>query len=204
MRTFTPDEIDKMTSKEVRTIYKQYKKNANKRITNLAKRGYYVRNNSPFYGGFNAELRLTADPRNAFKFPDARNLTDYGTREMLAEVSRWLRDPAHTVRGEKRQREFMIGQLQKRGVTNINNKNFYEFTEFMEAIREQYGGTAYDSGDAADVWNNAQRIGIKNDDLIRHYNSYADNLEKLSRLKPARTERGATYQEVIKKIKRIK
>lgn len=183
-KIFLPLQIKDMTDKAVREAYTQQRAMANKRIARLEKANLGTGKQS--------------------SFPTLRGMTDEQARAALAEVSRWNRDPRHTVRGERRFVDKEIDILKNRyGYDWIDESNFYQFTDFMDDMREKYGAKAFDSGDAADVFNNAQKIGISNDELKEHFEYYLEHNDTLERMRPARSEWGASFEGMKDKIRKI-
>lgn len=180
---FFPFQIGNMTGKDIKAAYSRLRSIANKRMARLE----------------NANLNREPGKR----FPSVRSLDEEGLRTQLAEVSRYVRDDTHTVRGAKVRRAETIEALRARGITNVDESNYLEYTEFMDAVVDEYGAKAYDSGDANDVFSAAQRIGIPTDLLKENIDYFFNNQKALSKMKPVRSEQGATLQALSRKIKRL-
>lgn len=182
---YFPFQIHDMQPADIRSAYIKLRKAANQRLTRMEKAGLGT--------------------KGAWRFPKVKDLSEKQMAKQLAEASRYMRDPRHTVPGE---RKFMRDELRilhkEYGYNWINESNFYDFTDFMDDLREQYGSKAFDSGDAADVFNNSQKIGIDPEVVKENFNYFAEHLAELKRMRPARTEKGATLPEVERKIKRLK
>lgn len=181
---YFPFQIRDMGVKAVQHAYAKMRKAANQRLTRMERAGLGT------YG--------------SWRFPKVRDLNEKQMREALAEASRYMRDPRHTVPGE---RKFMQEELRKLredyGYDWINESNFYAFVDFMDDLREQYGNKAFDSGDAADVFNNSQKIGIDPKVVKENFDYFAEHLSELKRMKPARGDKGATLPEIKRKIRRL-
>lgn len=182
---YFPFQIRDMDKGDVRHAYAKIRKAANQRLTRMERAGLGT--------------------KGSWRFPKVKDLSEKEMREALAEASRYMRDPRHTVPGE---RKFMQDELRKLredyGYDWINENNFYEFVDFMDDLREQYGNKAFDSGDAADVFNNSQKIGIDPKVVKENFDYFAEHLSELERMKPARSEKGATLPEIKRKIRRLK
>lgn len=181
---YFPFQIREMSAKAVRSAYVKMRKAANQRLTRMERAGLGT--------------------KGSYRFPKVRDLSEDQMRKELADASRYMRDPRHTVPVE---RKFMRDELQrlhkKYGFNWINESNFYDFVDFMDDLREQYGNKAFDSGDAADVFNNSQKIGIDPEVVKEKFNYFAEHLVALKRMRPARTQKGATLPEVERKIRRL-
>ena len=112
-----PFQIAKMGIKEAKEAYSALRGVANKRLGRLEKAGLGT------YG--------------SYRFPRIKDLTENQIRQELAEASRYLRDPRHTVRGERGYIRREIEQLRDQGYDFITESNFYEFTEYMEDLQSK-------------------------------------------------------------------
>lgn len=183
-KLYFPFQIHDMQPADIRSAYIKLRKAANQRLTRMERAGLGT--------------------KGSWRFPKVKDLSEKQMEKALAEASRYMRDPRHTVPGE---RKFMRDELQKLheeyGYDWINESNFYDFVDFMDDLREQYGNKAFDSGDAADVFNNSQKIGIDPEIVKENFDYFAENLSALERMKPARSAGGATLPAIKRKIKRL-
>lgn len=182
-KLYFPFQIRDMQPADIRSAYVKMRKAANQRLTRMEKAGLGT--------------------MGSYRFPKVRDLTESQMAAELAEASRYMRDPRHTVPGERRFMKDELDKLHDMGYDWINESNFYEFTDFMDDLREQYGNKAFDSGDAADVFNNAQKIGIDPDVVKENFDYFAEHLSEMERMKPARSAAGATLPAVKRKIARL-
>lgn len=183
MKIFFPFQIVNMSKEQVEQAYSALRGVANKRLGRLEQQNL---------GTF-----------GSYRFPKVKDLTENQLRRELAEVSRYVRDPRHTVRGEKQYMKREIQNLRDQGYDWINESNFYQFTDFMDDMREQYGAKAFDSGDAADVFSNAQKIGIDPETVKENFEYFAEHLAEMERMKPARSAWGASFEGVKQKIGKL-
>lgn len=183
-KLYFPFQIHDMQPADIRAAYIKLRKAANQRLTRMERAGLGT--------------------KGSWRFPKVKDLSEKQMAEQLAKASRYMRDPRHTVPGE---RKFMRDELQKLheeyGYDWINESNFYDFVDFMDDLREQYGNKAFDSGDAADVYNNSQKIGIDPEIVKENFDYFAENLSALERMKPVRSAGGATLSAIKRKIKRL-
>ena len=182
MKIFTPLDIKGMADSAVREAYASLRGVAQKRVGRMAAQGL---------------------GRDLPTFPTTRGLSNEEARQQLAEVSRWIRDPRHTVKGYKRQRAYNLERFHEKGYDWIDESNYEDFIRYMEELREEYGSKVFDSGDAVDVYNNAQRIGIPTDTIKKNFNYFAQHLEDLDRMRPVRSEKGATMGAIRDKIRKL-
>lgn len=180
---YFPFEINKMSASAVKSAYSNLRSIANKRLSRLESAGL---------GTF-----------GSYRFPKVRELNEDQLRRELAEASRYVRDPWHTVRGARSYMNREIKSLHKQGYDWIDESNFREFTEYMDDLRDQYGSKAFDSGDAADVFSNGQKIGIDTDTLKENFEYFAEHLGELKRMRPARSAWGSSFEGVKQKIGKL-
>ena len=206
MKIYTPRDIDAMNIYEVRQTYAQMRKAANKRIRNIAKHGTITPKTSSRKGKSTptSGVRFSdAVPGSElYQFPAASTLSNEQVRAALADISMWIRDPAHTVKGEAREREFRLSLLQDK-YPFVTNENFYQFTNFMEDLRQQYSDKVFDSSAAADVFDNAQRINLPLDVVKKNFDYYAEHLKELQDMKPIRSKSGMTHAGMKAKIRKL-
>lgn len=182
-KIYLPAQIRNMLPKAVRAAYTQQRAMANKRIARLEKVGLGTGKQKPF--------------------PTLRGMSDEEARAALADVSRWNRDIRHTVRGERSFIQREIESFKNMGYDFINESNFYAFTDYMDDLRDKYGSKAFDSGDAVDVFNNAQKIGIDPDVLKENFAYFVEHQDALERMRPARSKWGASFEGMKDKIRKI-
>jgi hypothetical protein len=108
------------------------------------------------------------------------------------------------VRGYKRNRDALLDTFHQQGLDYVNENNFEDFIQYMDELREEYGSKVFDSGDAADVYNNAQRIGIPTETVKKNFNYFAEHLEEMDRMRPVRSAKGATMGAIKNKIRNLK
>ena len=202
MKIYKPKDIDTMNIYEVRSAYQSMRKSINKRIGNLEKRGIYTSH----HGKYNktSGIRFTTDEKKGgYRFPAASDLSNEELRIALADISLWARDPAHTVRGEKRQREFIKQQFYEKGYTFINDSNFYDVLDYMDRQREIYGDKVFDSSAALDIYEVSERIGVDPDVLAEDYDYFKKHADALDKMQPVRSEWGASWAGIKDKVRKI-
>lgn len=183
MKIYLPTDIDAMPGQAVKEAFQHLKGVANKRIGRMQARGLGA-----------PDLK---------KFGSMRGMSEERMRYELAEVSRWLRDERHTVRGYIKRRAEQLDAFHEKGYDFVNEKNYEDFVAYMEELREQYGSKVFDSGAAADVYNQGQRIGVPTETLKKNFDYFAEHLDQLDDMKPVRSSKGATMPAMRQKIKRL-
>jgi len=189
---YLPHEIETMDPGEIRKAYSRLRKQANRRLANLEKNDL---------GGY-----------GSFRYGRLDQMFEDDVAQELAEVSRFLRDPRHTVRGAKQWRSEMLESLHenKGGVfDDINESNFQDWVEYMDHLRDKYGNKLFDSGDATEVFIEAERLNLPDTIIRNHFNMFRKNLDTIRDIdsitnakKPGATVRFTDFKNAIKKAKR--
>ena len=189
MKIYLPHQIEAMSEGAIRKAYSALRKIANKRLTNLEKNNL---------GGF-----------GSFRYGKLEQIHPEDVAQELAEVSRFLRDPRHTVRGAKAYRKNVIDVLHdKPGFEDINEANFREWTSYMDYLREKYGNKLFDSGDATDVFIEAERLNLPKSIIENHYTMFKNNIDVVQNIdsitnakKPGAPIRFTDFKNAIEKAK---
>lgn len=183
MKIYTPNQIDAMSGQAVKEAFQHLKSVANKRIGRMQAQGL--------------------GRPGMKKFGSMRGMSEEQMRQGLAEVSRWIREPSHTVGGYKSQRAAMLDAFHEKGFDFVNEENYEDFIDFMEDLREEYGAKVFDSGAAADVFSNTQRIGIPPETVKKNFDYFANHMDELDRMKPIRSAKGGTMRAIKDKIRKL-
>lgn len=182
MRLFTPIQIEQLSNRQVRKEYSQLRSIANKRLQRLQAAGL---------GG-----------RGDYRFPVMKGRDINQIAADLADVSRFLRDPRTTVKGENKFVEHELKELHERGYSWVDRSNFYDFTRFMEDMRAKYEGKYFDSGQALDVYNEGQRLNIPSDVLKRNFDYFAENIKAMEKVQPIKTNKTIKFWDIKRKMRR--
>lgn len=192
-KTYRPNEARQLSDRELRREYARLRRVANKRLANLEKR----------------DLGTWGERR----FGSARGMSSEYVEAALLEVSRYLRDPRHTVKGEMEFRDSVLSELHKSGYNFINEDNFYDFTKYMDKLRTQYSEKVFDSNDAVQVFNNMERLKIDPELLKDKIGTDIDkdkidylmqNAHKLEQVKLLRKTQRISFEDLQRRIDRIK
>lgn len=191
-QVYLPHEIEAMTPAEIRKAYSRLRKIANKRLANLEKNEL---------GGF-----------GSFRYGRLDQLYSDDVGEELAEISLFLRDPRHTVRGAKAWKRDVLDSLHanKGGIfDDINESNFQDWVKYMDHLRERYGNKLFDSGDATEVFLEAERLNLPDNIIKNHFNMFRENLESIRDIdtitnakQPGKAIRFKDFKAAIEKAKR--
>ena len=178
---YTPKEIAKMKSGDIRKEYSRLRSIANKRVMRKWKAG----------------LSGTDYPGDQL-FPSIKQISGFSgeyaveyMKSMLAEVSRFLQNPMSTLTGTRKHIKHIRAVLSDMGYGELvdTDEKFMKFTKFMDAMREVYGDLLFDSGDALDVLQQTERLNIPIERVADYYEEFLTNLEALENMPTPRTSK---------------
>lgn len=177
-----PAEIRKLSNKDLRRTYSRYRSIANARIKRLDAAGL---------------------GRRTKLFKKISEMSNDEIERELADASNWLRNDRTTVSGERKFIAQEIKDLQDRGYDFINQNNIYDFIDFMEEHRLTVGKKMHESNDAVDVFNEGQRLKIPPEVLKKHFDYFSDNIDKMEKVKPIKTDRAISFSDIKRKMNRL-
>lgn len=161
-KLFSPYQIHKMASGAINKAYSELRSIANKRLQRMEAQGLGVR------------------AREGFRFPTIKQLQESSKDTVsaaLADVSRWLSQPQSTIRGERKKIAEFRESMADMGYSDLTTTldDTYRLMQYLEDLREQYSNDLYDSGDALDVYQHAQDLGISPEVFEKNMNLFYEN-----------------------------
>lgn len=161
-KLFKPYQIHKMGSGDINKAYSALRSIANKRLQRMQALGLGVR------------------AREGFRFPTIKQIQESSKDTVsaaLADVSRWLSQPQSTIRGERRKIAEFRESMADMGYSDLTATldDTYRLMQYLEDLREQYSNDLYDSGDALDVYQHAQDLGISPEVFEKNMNLFYEN-----------------------------
>ena len=186
MAVLTPLKIASMGMSEAKKAYSSLRSIANKRLARLEGAGLGT------YG--------------SFRFAKISELSTGDLYANLADVSRFVNDSRTTVRGQRKYISNMIDNFNQMGYSYIDESNVYDFIDYMDDLRSKYTDKLFDSGDAVDIYNEAQRLNIPSETLKKHFEYFEENLETMEDIAPVKKRGGkqVTFTDIKRKIERYK
>ena len=119
----------------------------------------------------------------------------------LNQVYRFLKSNRSTVRGNQIFRAKTIRTLHKAGYTEINKRNLYAFGEYMDKMRNMNIDSIYTSDTVVEMFELFEDKGIEDkDELLKNFDDYYDNREKLKDVKKPRDKKNRTSEYYRKEI----
>lgn len=187
-KTYTPTAISKMSERDIRKAYSELRSVANKRIQRMEKAGLGMGRNQKF-----ATIQ------------QIKESSKWNVESQLAEVSRFLKSERTTVSGEKRFISDFKENMTNRGYGDLvkTTEDVYNMIDFMENMREQYGDKLFDSGDALDVMQEAQRLNIPLEKIQQNYEVFASNISELESMPTPKSNKTMSAIKVAKLIKKF-
>lgn len=174
----TKYEINAMSDSEMRKAYSSFRSVANKRLQRLQSQGL--------------------GRRGDYRFPTIKEIQ--GSNKMtvesvLSDVSKFLRSPRTTVSGEKKFIDEFKQTMTEKGYGDLvkDSKDVYKVIDFMDDLRERYSSKIFDSGDALDVLQQGQRLNIPKDMLMKNFDMFASNLDKMEKVR--KSNGGAAFSQ---------
>lgn len=113
----------------------------------------------------------------------------------LNQVYRFLKSNRSTVRGNQIFRAKTIRTLHQAGYTGINKRNLYAFGEYMDKMRNMNIDSIYTSDTVVEMFELFEDKGIEDkDELLKNFDDYYDNREKLKDVKKPRDKKNRTSE----------
>lgn len=161
---YNPVNVKQLGEKEARRIYAELRKTANKRMKRLHEQGF---------GNYNLA--------NVY-FPQTRDLFDKASVEYaILDVSSYLRDPRTTLKQLRKIEEKTAEALKESGYS-IPKEKLGDFGNYMDAMRDRYKNRLLPPSDLiAQVWEQAERKGMSGKTLMRNFNKWLDDRDKLEK-----------------------
>lgn len=186
---YTPSKIARMGEKEIRRIYSEYRKIANKRAARMRAAGYGAYESAQAH------------------FPTTKSLSAGALREQFAEVNRYLRDYRTRLKDLRNYEKESIERLHEHGYDFVTRENFKQFTDFMEWARARSGSNdrVFKSDRVAELFEQKERLNISANALQKNFDHYLENLDaikEVSRLK--KTNRAMSDRELVSRIRKAK
>ena len=188
---YTSNDISKMSKAEIRKEYSRLRSIAHKRIKRKMEAGLSYNPEEQFF----PTLSQIDDLKNLLASPSY----------MLAEVSKFLQNPQSTVTGARKHIAAVRKDMEEMGYGDLvdTDEKFIKFTKFMDEMREAYGDYLFDSGDALDALQQAERLQIPHEFLIEYYEEFVSNLDAIESIPTPKTRKTSTANKLMKTIAKL-
>ena len=187
--SYTPSQIARMPEKQVRKLYSEFRKIANKRAARMRRAGYDKYEASKAY------------------FEKTKDLSGAEVRAAFADVNIYLRDKRTKIKSLKEYEADQIATLHEHGYDFVNKSNFKEFTDFMEWAKARSGSNdrIFKSDRVAELFEQKERLKISANALQKNFDHYLENLEQIKDVAPLEnTSRAMSDRELSSRIRKVK
>ena len=168
---YTPRNLERVDPKEVRREYTRLRDIAQKRLKRIE-----------------ADSKGATDWTQTETYKTYRNgvpkLSDLSREHLpyeLSKLARWVESEYSKIGYLKKRKKSSIKKLHERGYTFINERNFLDFTAFMEEYRRQKLDHVYGSPDAVELYGALQKREISQDEVYGEFYDWLENKEQFSK-----------------------
>lgn len=155
---------DVLSEAEIRKEYSRLRKIANQRLDALLRSEF-------------KDAQIVKN--NAGKYVPLKEIDSH--RDLihkLSDVARFIESSRGSVRGLQKERRETIQTLHERGYTNINKRNYQQFTQFMDYLHTAYKNHMYDSKRAIQLFTEANSKGKSNKEIMKMFKKWLKHEDK--------------------------
>lgn len=177
------------STKELQAEYNRLRQIANSRLKRLGKSEF-------------KRSQAYKENRKAFQ-KTAKHYNKSQLAKKLYQVSKFVGSEQGSLSGQRRIQKRTIETLQEHGYDFVNEKNFRQFSQFMEEMRVRAGGRLLDSDRVAEVFGVTQNLGVAPSELKEDFKwwlEHAPELKQVPRLK-GKKHTSQEYMELLKSRK---
>ena len=150
--------------------------------------------------------RSQAYRMNRFRFEKPQSqiesIGELGRR--LYDLSRFINAKSSTVTGQRELRAKSLKTLHEHGYTFVNERNIYDFGEFMEWWRSSEYGKLYNSDMVADLFGINTRLKMPLDQLESNFMYFMESRDELDDVASARKRENRTAEEYTSRVEKLK
>ena len=122
----------------------------------------------------------------------------------LSALSRFVTSEQGSVAGMQRIMRKNLQTLHEHGYTFVQPENYVNFGKFMEEWRAQGLDKEYDSGDAADLYEQVERHKMDPEKVAERFQYWLENRQELENLKPSKGKSAGSARRIRERIERKK
>lgn len=122
----------------------------------------------------------------------------------LSDLARFINAKSSTVTGQREIRMKSIKTLHEHGYGFVNEKNIYEFAEFMEWFRATEYAQIISSDPPADLFGINVRLGMPIEELKNNFMYFLENRDELDEIAKIRDPKKRTAEEYMKRVEKLK
>lgn len=191
---YTPRNLERVDSKEVRREYTRLRDIAQKRLKRIE-----------------AASKGATDWTRTETYKTYRNgvpkLSDISREHLpyeLAKLSRWVESEYSKIGYLKKRMRSSIKKLHERGYDFVNERNFLDFTEFMEEYRRQKLDHIYGSPDVVELYGALKERGISSGEVYDKFYDWLENKDVFSKTHVKKHGTLHSYKMILSKSGRWK
>lgn len=109
--------------------------------------------------------------------------SDYELAGRLSDLARFIVSKYSSVAKQKEIMKKSLATLHEHGYGFVNEDNYIDFGDFMEAYRNQMLDMEYDSGDAADTYGVVSKFKLDPADVEKDFRFWLENVEAAKKLR---------------------
>lgn len=136
---------------------------------------------------------------NMQKLAPQSMVSDEDIYSALSDVAYVLRSPLSSIRGQREMMKKNIKTFHEHGFEFVDEDNYWDFTDFLDSIKQHMTAMQYDSGRAIDLYEKFTEKGIPADVLKKDFDLYMNNYRKIMAI----AEEGITQSQYLKEVKKI-
>lgn len=191
---YTPRSLERVDPKEVRREYTRMRDIAQKRLKRIvaASNGVTDWTRTEIYKTYRKGV------------PKLSDLSKEHLPYELSKLARWVDSEYSKIGYLKKRMKSSIKMLHERGYDFVNERNFLDFTAFMEEYRRQKLDHVYGSPDAVELYGTLQKRGISSSDVYNDFMDWMENAEALSKTKVKKHGTLRSYKMTLSKSGRWK
>ena len=191
---YTPRNLERVDPKEVRSEYSRLRDIAQKRLQRIeaGSKGATDWTRTEIYKTYRKGV------------PKLSDVSKEHLPYELSKLARWVESDYSRIGYLKKRMRSSIKKLHERGYDFVNERNFLDFTEFMEEYRRQKLDHVYGSPDAVELYGALQKRGISSSDVYNDFMDWLENAEALSKIKVKKRGTLRSYKMTLSKSGRWK
>lgn len=192
---YTPRNLERVDPKEVRREYTRLRDIAQKRLKRIeseSKKGDTDWTRTETYKTYRKGV------------PKLSNISKEHLPYELSKLARWVESDYSRIGYLKKRKKSSIKKLHERGYKFINERNFLDFTAFMEEYRRQKLDYVYGSTDAVELYEALQKRCISSDEIYDQFNEWLENKEDFSKTRVKKRGILKSYKMILSKSGRWK
>lgn len=136
---------------------------------------------------------------NMQKLAPQSMISDEDIYSALSDAAFVLRNKSSTIKGQRETMRKNIETFHEHGFEFVDEANYWDFTDFLDGVKQYLTAMQYDSGRAIDLYEKFTEKGIPAETLKKDFDLYMSNYRKIMAI----DEEGLTQAQYLKEVKKI-